>query len=203
MRLYKTLITGAFLFLLGAVSSFGITFDLNCVLSNNACTAFPASFGTVKITDISGGVNVTVDTAAGGKFKDLFLNLNINPGTLSTPALYSSNSFQLNPYNGLFDIGSQTSPSKGIDGPDGYSFAILGSVTAANFLALDSLGLVNVAVHLQEIDCTSQSCVSGGGSIKVGGTYVPGGNNDVPEPATYLIAGGTLISMYLLRRKNA
>jgi hypothetical protein len=184
-----------------------VSFDLNCMLSNSACTPFANSFGTVTITDIVGGVSVIVDTAAGGKYKDLFLNLEA-PGavSLTSPAVYSSNTFTLSPYNGAFDVGTSTTPSKGFDGNDNVAFQILGTgFTAADFVALDSLNQVHLAVHLQEIDCGETTCTGGSGSIKVGGTYIPPppGDDDpgIPEPSTVAIVGLGLTAIGLWRRK--
>lgn len=183
-------------------------FNLNCVLGNGTgCTPFPSSFGTVTITDIAGGVSVVVDTAAGGKYKDLFLNLAVAPTTIQSPAVYSVRAFSLSPYDGKFDIGTGISPSKGFSGTDNSVFQILGTgFTAASFIALDSLNLVNVGIHLQEIDCTSTECVNGSGSIKVGGTFLlPPPSDDtggVPEPATLAIVGCGLAAIGLARYKR-
>lgn len=207
----KKVIRGMGILALLAVPGFGATiqFDLNCVLSNGACTTFAQSFGTVTISDISGGVNVTVVTAHGGKYKDLFFNLTDSVG-LTSPAVFAANGFTLNPYSGLYDVGTNTQPSKGFDGNSGSTFQILGSgLTAANFNALDSLGFTNVGIHLQQIDCTSSSCSFGSGSIKVGGLYIqpppppPGDDPAVPEPSTYAIVGGGLAAICWLRRKRA
>ncbi|MBI2686759.1 MAG: PEP-CTERM sorting domain-containing protein [Acidobacteria bacterium] len=207
----SNLLLGAAMLFALSTPGYGIQFDLNCVLSNTACTPFPQSFGTVTITDIGGntGVNVTVTTALGGKYKDLYLNLDpslVSGITLTSPAIASSNGFSLAPYNGLFDVGTNLNPSAGFDGNSGVTFQILGNVSAINFNALDSLGLVGLAIHLQEIICTTTSCTSGGNSIKVGGTFVPGppGGDDpgVPEPATYAIVGAGLAALGWLRRKR-
>ncbi len=195
------------LFLSSAFSSLAgvVQFDLRCVLSNTACTPFPTSFGTVTITDTSGGVSVLVDTAAGGKYKDLFLNLVAPPATIASPSVYSSNNFNLSPYDGKFDVGTSIDPSKGFGGNDNSVFQILGTgFTAASFIALDSLRLVYVGIHLQEIDCGVSSCVKGSGSIKVGGYLIPSPFDDpgVPEPATIAIVGCGLAAIALARYKR-
>ena len=203
----KKLIRGMGILALFAMPGFGVTFNLNCVLSNGACAAFPQSFGTVTIVDRAGGVDVTVVTTLGGKYKDLFLNISGTP-SFSSDAVFSSNGFVLNPYSGLYDVGTNTSPSKGFDGTSGSTFSILGTgFTAASFSQLDSLGLTYVGIHLQQIDCTSLTCTSGSGSIKVGGWLVPpdppSDDPGVPEPSTYAIVGGGLAAVYWLRRKRA
>jgi PEP-CTERM motif len=202
----RQFLRGAVLLALLAMPGFGVTFNLNCVLSNGACTAFPESFGSVTLVDRAGGVDVTVVTALGGKYKDLFLNISGTP-TFTSAAEFSSNGFVLNPYSGLYDVGTNTSPSKGFDGTSGSTFSILGTgFTAASFSQLDSLGLTYVGIHLQQIDCTSTSCTSGGGSIKVGGWLMPEPPSDdpgVPEPSTYAIVGGGLAAVYWMRRKRA
>jgi hypothetical protein len=192
------------------LSAASITFDLNCVLSGSSCTAFPQSLGSVVVTDrlSNDGVDVTVSTATGGKFIDLYFNVNVTPLTVTSPSVYSNNGFSMAPYTGKFDFGSQTSPSKGFSGNSGQIFSILGTgFTASDFNALDSLGQVNVGIHLQQVDCTSSSCVPGTSSIKVGGMYVPynppGDDPNVPEPATMAIVGGGLMGVYWMRRRKA
>jgi hypothetical protein len=205
----KKMIRGMGILALLAVPGFGatLTFNLDCVLSNGACTEFAQSFGTVTITDISDGVDVTVNTAHGGKYKDLFLNLT-GEIDLDSPAEFAANGFTLNPYSGLYDVGTSTQPSKGFDGNNGGTFQILGSgLTAASFNAFDSLGFTQVGIHLQQIDCTDTSCVFGNGSIKVGGRLMlddpPSDDPGVPEPSTYAIVGGGLAAIYWMRRKRA
>ena len=183
-----------------------VQFNLNCVLGNGTvCTPFPSSFGTVTITDIAGGVSVVVDTAAGGKYKDLFLNLAGPPTTIQSPAVYSEGAFSLSPYDGKFDVGTSISPSKGFSGSDNSVFQILGTgFTAASFVALDTLNLAYVGIHLLEIDCTSTACVNGSGSIKVGGTLIqaddPGDAN--PEPATLAIVACGLAAIGWIRARQ-
>lgn len=205
----KKMIRGMGILALLAVPGFGasIQFDLTCVLSNGACTTFAQSFGTVTITDIGNGVDVKVVTAHGGKYKDLFLNLSEST-TLTSPAEFASNGFTLNPYSGLYDVGTSTQPSKGFDGNSGATFQILGTgLTAANFNAFDSLGFTQVGIHLQQIDCTESSCAFGSGSIKVGGRLMlddpPSDDPGVPEPSTYAIVGGGLAAICWMRRKRA
>lgn len=131
----------------------------------------------------------------------------VAPTTIQSPAVYSVRAFSLSPYDGKFDIGTGISPSKGFSGTDNSVFQILGTgFTAASFIALDSLNLVNVGIHLQEIDCTSTECVNGSGSIKVGGTFLlPPPSDDtggVPEPATLAIVGCGLAAIGLARYKR-
>lgn len=198
---------GAALLSVATLPAAAISFDLNCVLSSTACTALPPgeSLGMVQIADIAGGVEVTVVTTDGGKYVNLFLNLDVTPSSMILPAIYSSNGYTLTPYEGLFDVGSGVSPSKGFDGDSGQTFQILGTgFDATSFNAFDSLGLVNVAVHLQELDCTASGCVPGNGSIKVGGVLSgPPSDDPIPEPATMAIVGGGLIGVYFLRRKTS
>lgn len=180
-------------------------FNLSCVLGNGTgCTPFASSFGTVTVTDIVGGVSVVVDTAAGGKYTDLFLNLAAVSPTIQSPAIYSAGAFSLSSYDGKFDVGTGISPSKGFSGTDNSVFQILGTgFTAASFIALDSLNLVYVGIHLLEIDCTSTGCVNGRRSIKVGGTLMPNVDTDgVPEPATLAIVGCGLAAIGLARYKR-
>lgn len=203
----RVLILKLVAFIVTASGVGAVQFNLNCVLGNGTgCTPFPSSFGTVTITDIAGGVSVVVDTAAGGKYGNLFLNLTAPPETIQSPAVYSAGAFNLSPYAGNFDVGTSISPSKGFSGSDNSVFQILGTgFTAASFIKLDTLNLVYVGIHLQEIDCTSTGCVNGSGSIKVGSTLVEGPPDDtggVPEPATLAIVGCGLAAIALARYKR-
>jgi len=184
-----------------------VTFNLTCVLSSTGCETFAEPFGTVTITDISGGVSVLVETPDSAKFKDLLFNLNIDPASVDDPAIFSPDGLTLPPYEGLFDLGTNANPSKGFDGDSGVAFQILGTgLTAANFVALDTLQNVFVAVHLQAIDCGASSCEAGDGSIKVGGVYVRPPDDDpsgeIPEPTTLAIVGAGLCAVYCFRRRS-
>lgn len=197
---------GLLLPLFAQIPALAISFDLNCILTSNSCTPIGQSLGTVQIDDISGGVAVTVTTTFGGKYQDLYLNLDVIPVTLESPAIYSSDFFTLAPYSGTFDVGINTSPSKGFRGDTGEIFQVLGvGFNAANFFAFDSLGNVNLAIHLQEIDCTAAGCAAGSGSIKIGGFYIqPPPNDDpgIPEPSTIALVAAGLGSLYWLRRRR-
>jgi hypothetical protein len=190
-----------------------VIFDLNCVLFNGGCAASAFNFGNVTIDDLGGGggVSVTVDTSHGGKYKDLFLNLTSAPASLTSPAIYASNGLFLTPYHqGAFDVGTSDGPDKGFDGLDNVPFSILGTgFSELSFIALDSNGLVHVAVHLQQVDCAALGwpCTNdddGEGSIKVGGTLrLPGDDPPIPEPATIALVGIGLVAAGVIRRKRA
>jgi hypothetical protein len=213
MRITKLLFGATLIVSALSFATFGAAFDLNCVLTTNNCTAV-ASYGTVTITDIpngSGGflgVSVLVSTPLSNKFKDLFLNLDLAPSSIQLPAIYSAGAFSLSPYNGKFDVGTDTHPSKGFNGTSDVAFSILGTgFVSTDFAALDSLGRVSLAIHLQNLPCTDADGPGCSTSIKLGGTYIvppPFGDPPpagVPEPATTLIAGGGLGAVYCLRRK--
>jgi hypothetical protein len=206
LRLFSQLVLPLALVLVSLPAS-AVTFNLNCVLSGTACTAFPESFGTVTVTDVAGGVSVVVDTPDSVKFIDLLFNLNVNTATFDSPAVYSENGLSLPPYQGLFDLGTNSTPSKGFGGDSGVAFQILGTgFTADNFIALDSLQNVFLTVHLQAIDCGASSCEAGDGSIKVGGVYVRPPDDDpsgeIPEPTTLAIVGAGLCAVYCVRRRS-
>ena len=73
-----------------------------------------------------------------------------------------------------------------------------GALTLDMFNVRDSLGNLNVALHLQSLTPT-------GGSLKVGGTWGDGGGppQEFPEPATAgLLGGGLLLLAWILRRRR-
>lgn len=181
-----------------------VVFNLDCALGTDVCTALPEVVGTVTVTDTAGGVAVNVVTNYSPKYKDLYLNL-VGPAVLTLPALYSSDGFQLVPFGGSFDVGTSTDPSKGFDGNSGVGFVISGNITAADFLEKDSLGVVYVGIHLQDITCEDTGCFQSSGSLKVGASSLfqpPDDPPEIPEPATYLIVGLGLTGMSLWRHRQ-
>ena len=217
-----------------------VVFDLTCVLNglnSHACVDGP-SFGTVSLIDMAddgslkpGDVRVTVDLAGTGhKFRDLMLNLGSGFTSVSSSdgqASLGFNSFNITPYNGLFDVGS--TGQQGWDGDDLYSTILTATgvspLSTVSYLHLDSMGKVNVAMHIQNIgnytggDCSGNdngttSCIpgiTGEGSLKVGGVvkslefperaisafmFI-----ETPEPATTALMGIGLVALAFIRRR--
>lgn len=181
-----------------------VVFNLDCALGTDVCTALPEVVGTVTVTDTTGGVAVNVVTNYGPTYKDLYFNL-VAPATLTLPALYVSDGFQLVPFGGYFDVGTSTDPNKGFDGTSNIGFVIYGNVTAEDFKEKDSLGLVYVGIHLQDISCTDTGCFQSGDSLKVGASLFrpPDDPPEIPEPATYVIVGLGLTGLSLWRHRRA
>lgn len=209
-----------------------LTFDLTCVfngLNVHPCVSGP-SFGTVTLKDpaddgglAAGQISVAVDLGGTGqKFRDLMLNFSGSAASISSSdgqVTLSPNGFNIDPYNGLFDVGS--TGQKGWEGPDLY-YTILSGNTAlslTDFSGLDTLSKLGVALHIQNIgdssggDCDGNDdgttdCVpvmTGAGSLKIGGLQGGGGTIlDAPEPATSALLGAGLLALALLyRRKRA
>jgi hypothetical protein len=179
--------------LMPARASAAVIMDLDCILASSTCTP-SASFGTITIDDIVGGVSVTVDLAGTGeKFRDLRLNLAsafaLTDNDPANAIFYSADFFDEDPYNGLFDVGAVS--AKNWNGNDGYTVNLLaGGLTAALFNTTDTLGLVTAALHIQNIDCPTSGCIpgsNGGGSLKIGATVRD--VRDLPEPVSLILFG--------------
>lgn len=168
-----------------------------------------SAFGSVTLEDgvglNAGKFFVTVDLQGfAGKFRDLMLNFNGGGITAVSSAdgqaHLSPNGFWLSPYNGLFDIGR--SDQQGWSSTSALYTTLLtgsgGSLTVGMFDVKDSLGKLNVALHLQELT----QHIGCDDSLKVGGVWEKGG--EVPEPATAALMGGGLIVLaWTVRRRKA
>lgn len=206
-----------------------ISLDLTCPLNglnSSSCGAGP-SFGTITLEDLSGvdsgKVEVTVDLgfALTQNFRSLMLNYS-GPATTFTDTdpgqnvVLINNGYSINPYDGLFDLGS--SGGMGWDaltaGP--YSTVLSGNfpLSTNDFLVLDSLGKLFAAIHIQSIgsasggNCdgtSSPACVPGmpgPGSLKIGAPAFRISQLNVPEPSTFCLIGLTAIPFGLRARKR-
>jgi hypothetical protein len=128
----------------------------------------------------------------------------------------SANSFSINPYDGLFDVGADDMQGWNSTTTGPYVVKLSGdaALSTADFTAFDSLGNLYAAVHIQDIgsatgeDCDGSgdkpACVPGmpgPGSLKIGAfTTIPGGK--IPEPSTLGLFGVAALLLGLLKRRG-
>ena len=209
-----------------------LTCSLNVLSSTGACNNI-GPFGTVKPEEvISGDLKLTVDLLnPTPKFRDLVLNF----GGAATSLLSSDgqaillspdgfgltpDGFTINPYDGKFDIGVNDNNGWNYDGAGVYMTTLSGGggvdLLLSDFMVLDSLGNLQVAIHIQDIgDINGEDCdgaddpapcvpgMEGDGSLKIGGTFKRDGDlPGVPEPSTMLLMGGALLGLGLLKKKR-
>jgi hypothetical protein len=206
-----------------------ISLGLTCVLDTlgaGPCAAGP-SFGTVTLTDLSGvdagKVEVQVDLGMAGtqKFRDLMLNY-VGPATSITDndagntVVLDVDDFSITPYAGEFDVAGT--------GGQGWSDTTLGAYVAvlsgnaplsvADFTALDTLGNLYAAMHIQDIGTANgDSCngtsvpacapgVAGDGSLKIGAPLILPSGGGIPEPTSMCLIGIAAAALGLVRRRG-
>jgi hypothetical protein len=191
-----------------------IALDLTCSLngldSSGSCSPGPV-FGTITLKDLTGvdtgKVEVTVSFPGPQKFRDMMLNFAGTASTItdtdsSLNVTLSNNTYSINPYNGTFDLGK--SGGQGWNTASSpYTTVLSGNVpiSTSDFLALDSLGKVYAALHIQNIGSANGGTCDGNnnpacepgmpgeGSLKIGAPDIRIVQNNVPEPSTFCLLG--------------
>jgi hypothetical protein len=158
----------------------------------------------------AGKVEVTVDLGFTGtqKFRDLILNYagtatsitDSDPG--NTIFLSNNNvNFSISPYNGRFDVGATDMQNWNATTSGPYTTVLSGNaaLSTADFTALDSLGNLYAALHIQDIgSATGGNCdgtnnpacvpgMNGPGSLKIGAPEFRIVRHEVPEPSALVL----------------
>jgi hypothetical protein len=209
-----------------AIIELDLTCSLNGLNSSGGCSAGP-SFGTITLEDLAGvdagKVQVTVDLGfpSSQKFRDLMLNFagaatSITDSDSGNTVVLDSNDYSINPYDGLFDVGATGGQGWNATTSGAYTTVLSGNVplSTSDFLALDSLGNLYAALHIQAIgSATGGSCdgagdpamcvpgMPGPGSLKIGAPDFRIVPLVVPEPGTSCLVLISLIGLALQGRR--
>jgi hypothetical protein len=192
-----------------AIIQLDLTCSLNGLDSSGSCGAGP-SFGTITLEDLSGvdagKVEVTVDLgfATTQKFRDLILNYSgaatsITATDGSNPLLLDIDEYSITPYDGRFDLGGTHGQGWHAATSGAYSTVLSGNapLSTSDFAALDTLGKLYAALHIQDIGSASggncdgtgiPACVpgmNGPGSLKIGAPDL----TTIPEPSAMILLG--------------
>jgi hypothetical protein len=198
--------------------SAAISFNLNCIVTGNDTCTSSVTYGTISFTDNAGdsnAVDVRVDlVGTGQRIQNAFFNYNDaifqnNAFSISPESVgVSENGSTLSPLNSLgFDLQIPNPPPPNMNTPDPY----VGTLTLAGFNLnpehfnfKDSTGTLFAAVHIGTCGPNGPaSCLpgeTGNNSIKVGALGDP--LTPVPEPATLLLWGTTVVGLGFLKRRR-
>jgi hypothetical protein len=207
-----------------------ISLGLTCVLDTlgaGPCAAGP-SFGTVTLTDLSGvdagKVEVQIDLGMSGdqKFRDFMLNYT-GAATIITDTtdagnavVLAANTFSISPYGGAFDVATNDAQGWNAITTGPYVAVLSGNapLSVADFTALDTLGNVYAAMHIQDIGTANgDSCngtsvpacapgVTGDGSLKIGAAVILPSGGSIPEPTSLCLIGIAAAAFGLVRRRG-